>query len=108
MIEAQIQAALNVLAPTTSRGSAGSQRPRITYFRVAGSDNPTLTGAGANRARFQLDFWADDFATARGLADQGKVALRAGLTVGEITDNPDDFETDTLLHKCSFDAPIWF
>lgn len=109
MIEAQIQALLNVLAPTTSRGSMGTGRPRITYFRVSGTSNTTLGGPqGANRARFQIDAWADSFAQARGLADQAKVALRAGLTVGEITDNPDDFEEDTQLHKCAFDAAIWF
>lgn len=108
MIETQIQAVLNALAPTTSRAAAGNARPRITYYRVAGTDNPTLRTAGPKRARFQIDVYADSLATARGLADQAAVALRAGLTVGEITDNPDDFETDTQLHKCSFDAAIWF
>lgn len=108
MIEASIVTLLTPLAPTTSFGSANpSTRPRITHHRIAGTDNLTLTGPGPARIRFQIDVWADTFAQARGLADQAKVALRGGLTVGEITDNPDDFEADVKLHRASFDAPIW-
>lgn len=109
MIEADIAAALSPLAPTTSFGRADkTQRPRITHQRATGSQNANLGGAGVNRVRFQIDVWADTPAQARGLAEQAKVALRAGLTVSEIFDNPDDFEEDTLLHRASFDAAIWF
>jgi hypothetical protein len=108
VIESSIATALSALAPTTSFASANpANRPRITYHRISGTENLTLTGPGPSRIRFQIDVWADSFAQARGLADQAKVALRVGLTLGEITDNPDNFEADVKLHRASFDAPIW-
>jgi hypothetical protein len=34
-------------------------------------------------------------------------ALYAALTVGEITDNPSDYENTTELHRVSFDVKAW-
>jgi hypothetical protein len=107
-IEASLVAILSVLAPVTPWGKADpSQRPRITYLRVHGQSNMHLQGVGPSRVRMQLDFWDDDLKTARGLADQAKVLLPAGLIVGDIQDNPDDFEDDTKLARASFDVAIW-
>jgi hypothetical protein len=107
-LETQIVAALAPLAPTTAFGGADpTVRPRITYQVITGSYNETLRGTGPYRGRRQIDIWALTYAAARGLADQAKVALRSGLNVGAITDNPDDYEADTKLHRVSFDVAAW-
>lgn len=107
-LETQIVAALSPLAPTTAFGAADpAVRPRICYQTVAGSYNETLTGAGPYRGRRQIDIWALTKASANGLAEQAKVALRAGLNVGAITDNPDEYEADTKLFRVSFDVAAW-
>jgi hypothetical protein len=107
-LETQITAALSPLAPTTPFGDANPAiRPRITYQIVAGGYNENLRGAGPYRGRRQIDVWALTYGQARGLADQAKVALRSGLNVGAIIDNPDDYETDTKLHRVSFDVAAW-
>jgi hypothetical protein len=107
-LEMQITAALSPLAPTTPFGDANAAvRPRITYQKVDGSDNEHLRGAGPYRGRRQIDVWALTYAQANGLAEQAKVALRSGLNVGAITDNPDDYEADTKLHRVSFDLAAW-
>jgi hypothetical protein len=106
--ETDVTTILSALAPTTPFASAdAAARPRITYQRVTGSDNGHLAGAGPERVRLQIDAWADTYAAARGIVDQAKLALRAGLVVGSITDNPDDYEADTKLHRCSFDVALW-
>ena len=43
----------------------------------------------------------------RELAEQLKDGLPDLLKVGEITDNPDDYESDTSLHRASFDVTVW-
>lgn len=107
-IETDLAAVLGSVAPTYPFGAADqNQRPRITYQRTSGSENEHLDGGGPARVRFQIDVWADDYDTACGLGVNAKVALRAGCTVGEISDNPDDFETDTGLHRRSFDVAVW-
>jgi hypothetical protein len=99
---------LTPLAPTSSfAGADAANRPRITHQIIAGVENENLRGAGPPRRRYQIDVWADTHGAARGLADQAKVALRAGLVVGSITDNPDDYEPDTKLCRVSFDAAVW-
>jgi len=108
LIVEQIVAALTPLAPTTSHGRADPINiPRITYQLITGSDNGTLTGAGPQRSRYQIDCYAESALSACGLAVNAKVALRAGLVVGGIFDNPDDYETDTKLNKASFDVAAW-
>lgn len=107
-LEMQIAAALSPLAPTTPFADANpATRPRITYQSITGRYNENLSGAGPYRGTRQIDVWALTYAQAHGLADQAKVALRAGLNVGSITDNPDDYETDTKLHRVSFDVAAW-
>lgn len=79
-----------------------------TYQRVTGRRHSTLnSGAGAPVATFQIDCWSKVKGQAVELADALKDALPDLLKVGEITDNPDDYETDTQLHRASFDVTIW-
>ena len=107
-LETLIVTALTPIAPTTPFGDANpASRPRITYQKIAGSDNENLQGAGPYRGRRQIDVWALTYAQADGLAAQAKVALRSGLNVGSITDNPDGYEEDTKLHRVSFDVAAW-
>ena len=84
-----------------------SKRPRITYQTIHGGYNENLAGAGPYRGTRQIDVWALSYAQAYGLAEQAKVALRASLSVGAITDNPDDYEADTKLYRASFDVAVW-
>jgi hypothetical protein len=107
VIDEVIYAQLNPLAPTTHIAAALTANPRITYLRIAGRDNGNLQGAGPGRYNYQIDSWSLDPKTSRLLADAAKVALRAGLTVGAITDNPDDYEADTKLFRASFDVAAW-
>lgn len=79
-----------------------------TYQRVTGRRHPTLnSGLGAPRAAFQIDCWSKIKGQAVELAEAFKEALPDLLKVGDITDNPDDYETDTELHRASFDVTIW-
>jgi hypothetical protein len=80
----------------------------VTYQRAAGKRHATLnSGAGAERGTFQVDVWGTGKGAVRTLADQLKDALPALLKVGDLTDNPDDYEEDTKLHRASFDVAIW-
>ena len=107
-LETQIVAALTpIAAPTPFADANTAPRPRLTYQTVAGGYNENLRGGGPYRGTRQIDVWALSYGQAHGLADQCKVALRAGLNVGSITDNPDDYETDTQLHRVSFDVAAW-
>jgi len=79
-----------------------------TYQRVTGRRHGTLnSGLGAPRASFQIDCWSTVKGQAVELAEAFKAALPDLLKVGDITDNPDDFETDTGLHRASFDVVLW-
>lgn len=107
-LETAIAALLKSVAPTTPFASADpAVRPRITYQTISGNYNENLGGEGPYRGQRQIDVWSLSYAEAHGLADQAKVALRNGLMVGSITDNPDDYETDTKLHRVSFDVAAW-
>lgn len=79
-----------------------------TYQRVTGRRHATLnSGLGAPRATFQIDCWSKLKSDVVTMADSLKDALPDLLKVGDITDNPDDFEKDTQLHRASFDVTIW-
>ncbi|EED37645.1 conserved hypothetical protein [Stenotrophomonas sp. SKA14] len=79
-----------------------------TYQRATGRRHSTLnSGAGAERATFQIDVWGKAKGPVRELADQLKDAFPGLLKVGEITDNPDDYENDIELHRASFDVTVW-
>lgn len=79
-----------------------------TYQRATGRRHGTLnSGLGAPRATFQIDCWSKVKGQAVELAESLKDALPELLKVGEITDNPDDYETDTQLHRASFDVTLW-
>ncbi|WP_164087159.1 tail completion protein gp17 [Stenotrophomonas maltophilia] len=80
----------------------------VTYQRAGGKRHATLnSGAGAERGTFQIDVWGPKKGPVRELAEQLKDGLPDLLKVGEITDNPDDYEADTSLHRASFDVTIW-
>lgn len=81
----------------------------VTYQRVTGRLHATLnSGLGAPRGTFQIDVWSKaGGAEIGGIVEALKAALPGLLKVGEITDNPDDYETDTQLHRASFDVTIW-
>lgn len=108
-LEEKIFQALNAVAPTYPIiAPADAPSPRITYLRIAGKDHETLAdGGGAPRVRVQVDVWALQFAQSRDLAAAARAALRAALTIGEITDNPDEYEPDTKLFRASFDIAAW-
>ena len=79
-----------------------------TYQRVSGRRHGTLnSGLGAPRATFQIDCWSKLKSEVAVMAEAMKDALPEHLKVGDITDNPDDYETDTELHRASFDVTIW-
>ena len=79
-----------------------------TYQRVTGRRHGTLnSGPGAPTATFQIDCWSPSKGQAVELADALKGALPGLLKVGGIEDGPDDFESDTGLHRASFDIQIW-
>lgn len=109
MIAEQIPTALSAIGcPVTPWASANRNViPRIAFHLVAGSDNGNLKGGGPQRSRYQIDCYAHSQAAASGLAAQAKVALRAGMTIGQITDNPDSFEADIGLYGASFDIAAW-
>lgn len=109
MIAPQIPVALQAIGcPVTPWASADRAIvPRIAFHLVAGSDNGHLRDSGPQRSRYQIDCYAASQALASGLATQAKVALRAGMTIGQITDNPDSFEADIQLYGASFDIAAW-
>lgn len=76
---------------------------------MAGRDTPSYDadGTGAKSGRWQIDCWADNYGAADVLSIQARDALYAAVTVGEITDNPDDFDSSTELHRVSFDVKAW-
>lgn len=114
-IESDIAAALEPLDPAPSgvpfctpwATADSSKRPRVTFQTITGDYNEHVAGAGPYRGARQIDVWALSYTQAHGLAAQSKVALRASMTVGGITDNPDDYEADTKLYRASFDVAAW-
>lgn len=107
-IAQQIVAALTPVGPITPWGDANANIfPRMVYHKISGTDNDNLRGAGPQRRRYQIDCYATTFAAASGLADAARVALRAGMIIGGITDNPDNFEADVGAFSVSFDITAW-
>ena len=84
-------------------------RRRLTYFRVEDVDTPTYDGdgSGATKVRIQVDAWAESKGDARRLSDAARAALYAGMTIGAVFGNPDDYEPDTKLYRASFDVEVW-
>lgn len=79
-----------------------------TYQRVTGRRHGTLnSGFGAPRATFQIDCWSKIKGDAVAMAEALKDGLPGQMKVGDITDNPDDYEKDTELHRASFDVTVW-
>lgn len=110
-VETDLFKALDALLPTwpTLAPQGTTALPRYTYQLISGSDDVTFDAddRGATRKRIQVDTWALDYPTARRYADAARAALYAALTVGEVTDNPSDYEPDTKLHRASFDIEAW-
>jgi hypothetical protein len=111
-IKTAIYAALSPVAATYAVvAEQGAQPPWIRYQGVAGVDmaNYDGDGMGATSGRIQVDAFALDYGTAERMSRQARAALYSspGLTVGEITDNPDDYEGDTKLFRVSFDVTAW-
>jgi len=108
-LDESLQAAMATVTPDSGPFPAKTQKPLYaTYQRVTGRLHGSLnSGFGAERATFQIDVWGDSKGKARGLADTLKAALPGLLKVGELSDNPDDYEEDTKLHRASFDVVIW-
>ncbi|MBB5875893.1 DUF3168 domain-containing protein [Xanthomonas sp. 3498] len=108
-LDEKLVAAMNVVTPAVF--SAPAKNPPAlyaTYQRPAGRRHATLnSGLGAERATFQIDVWGPAKGATRLLADQLKDQLPRMLKVGDLTDNPDDYEEDTGLHKASFDVVVW-
>ena len=108
-IATQIVTALTPLGAITPWADADRNSARyMTYHLVSGFDNGNLAGAGPKRQRYQIDCYSTvSQKDASGLAASAKVALRAGLAVGAISDNPDGFETTHRLYRASFDVACW-
>lgn len=108
-LKTDLQTCLKALAPTyPSTAPASAARPYITAQGVGGKEHETLAdGGGAPRTRVQIDVWSTTALEAETLAKSAKTLLRAAFKVGEVLDNPDDFEVDTRLYRASFDVAIW-
>lgn len=109
-VQGDLVAALKVIAPVFPVvAKAGTTGPRFTYQTVGGTNTETFDAGeqAASYVRVQVDCWADDFGTAQRLAIAARTALYASLTVGEMTTNPDDYESDTGLFRASFDVTAW-
>lgn len=94
-----------VLAP------AGTKPPYIRYAGIGGTDEATYDGdgMGATSGTIQIDIFALDYASADRLAQTARQALYASpaVTVGQITDLPDDYEVNTKLFRVSFQLEAW-
>ena len=109
-LDTDLLAAMKTVETRSYAFPAATPPPALyaTYQRVTGRRHGTLnSGLGAPRATFQIDCWSKVKGQAVELADELKDALPDLLKVGDITDNPDDYEKDTQLHRASFDVTIW-
>lgn len=111
-IKTAIYAALKSAASTFPLvAPQGTSPPYIRYAGIGGSDDVTFDadGMGATSGTIQIDAFALDYGTAEKLAQAARKALYASpaVTVGEITDLPDDYEGDTKLFKVSFQVEAW-
>lgn len=86
--------------------------PAVTFQRVAGEREQTLTdagGAGVERARMRVISWAKTLAGAQAVAEQGRLAMKAATTFEAIhVFEADDFENDTLLYSVVTDYSVWY
>lgn len=105
--QTEIATILKALAPTTPFGVTNSARTRIVYQQASGGWNEHLTGVGPHRLRMQIDCYAEDPKSASVLAEQAKVALRAGAVISATYDNGDSFDDTTKLYGSGFDVAIW-
>lgn len=106
--EALLAAMLTVTPAAYSFPARNPPAVYATYQRVTGRRHATLnSGAGAPTATFQVDVWGQQKGQVRTLADALIAALPQLLKAGDLTDNPDDYEEDTKLHRASFDIAIW-
>ena len=109
-LDTDLLAAMKTVEARSYAFPAATPQPAkyATYQRVSGRRHATLnSGLGAPRATYQIDCWSTVKGQAVELADRFKDALPDLLKVGDITDNPDDYEKDTQLHRASFDVTIW-
>lgn len=109
-LDTDLLAAMRTVQVRSFAAPAAQPQPGVyaTYQRVTGRRHATLnSGLGAPKASFQIDCWSTVKGQAVELAEALKDALPDLLKVGDITDNPDDFEEDTELHRASFDVTIW-
>lgn len=109
-MDTDLLAALRTVEAKSYAFPAAQPQPGLyaTYQRVTGRRHGTLnSGLGAPRATFQIDCWSKVKGQAVELAEELKDALPDILKVGDISDNPDDYEIDTQLHRASFDVTIW-
>ncbi|MBB4126221.1 hypothetical protein GGR77_001511 [Xanthomonas translucens] len=108
-LDERLVAAMGTFTPDVYSAPAKNPPERyVTYQRTTGRLHATLnSGAGAARGTFQIDVWGPVKGPVRTLADQLKNGLPSLLKVGDVTDNPDDYEEDTRLHRASFDIVIW-
>ncbi len=108
-LDERLVAAMNAVTPAVFAAPA-KNAPALyaTYQRTSGRRHGTLnSGLGAERATFQVDVWGPVKGATRLLADQLKDQLPRTLKVGDLTDNPDDYEENTRLHRASFDVVVW-
>lgn len=108
-IEGATYAALSPIAPTYPLVASQTQAPpRIVYTMIAGTWVDTISdGAPAHMEVVQIDVWSTSYADAKAKALQAQAALRNGLIVGQVKDNPDRYELDTKLFCVSFDVDVW-
>ncbi|WP_294994258.1 DUF3168 domain-containing protein [uncultured Stenotrophomonas sp.] len=109
-LDTRLTAAANTITKAFYPFPAPKDRPLlyVTYQRAGGKQHATLnSGTGAEKGVFQIDVWGPKKGAVRELADRLKDDLQDLLKVGEITDNPDDYEAETSLHRASFDVTVW-
>jgi hypothetical protein len=90
----------------------GNVKPYITFQRVIGSDNVSLSGPSAMQGtRVQVDYFAPRINDAVALSKAGDAALLVGFT-GTFSCIPltsqDLFEEPVRLWRVSRDYSIWF
>ncbi len=111
-IRTSIFKALNPVCPTFPvLAEQGTKPPYIRYSGIGGGDEPTYDGdgTGATSGTVQVDAFALDYPTADRLSHEARQALYASpdVTVGQITDLPDNYEVDTKLFSVSFQIEAW-
>ncbi len=88
--------------------------PCVTYRRLSGERDYSLAGrAGWAGARVSLTAWAQDYATARSLADNLRNALDAysdgtsdGIQIASVLDGADGYDPDVDVFGCSIEVAV--